>query len=147
MGAPKTSGNVIPLFAGFSQKEFNAFTKVMNVHPLPEGIPIVEQNDTGKSVYLIASGSVKVYMTMLSGERVDLAVLRSGEFFGEMSYLTGKPRTATVETAEDSVILEISEENLLEITSRRPNILHVLQQFSDMRSKGTTEKIQESNKA
>jgi CRP-like cAMP-binding protein len=145
-GGQKPSGSVIPLFAGFSQEEFNDFTKVMNAHPLPEGMPVVEQNDTGKSVYLIASGSVKVYMNMLAGERVDLAMLRSGEFFGEMSFLTGKPRTATVETAEDSVILEITEDNLREITARRPHILEVLQQFSEKRSKGTTEKIQESNK-
>jgi CRP-like cAMP-binding protein len=143
---PKRASSVIPLFAGFSQEEFNDFTKVMNVHPLPGGMPIVEQNDQGKSVYLIASGSVNVFTTLLSGERVDLAVLRSGDFFGEMSFLTGKPRTATVETAEDAVILEITEDKLREITSRRPHILSVLQQFSDMRSKGTTEKILGSNK-
>jgi CRP-like cAMP-binding protein len=143
---PKRASSVIPLFAGFTQEEFNDFTKVMNVHPLPGGMQIVEQNESGKSVYLIASGSVNVFMTLLSGERVDLAVLRSGDFFGEMSFLTGKPRTATVETAEDAVILEITEDNLREITSRRPHILNVLQQFSDMRSKGTTEKILGSEK-
>jgi len=144
--APKPASSVMPLFAGFSQEEFNDFTKVMNVHPLPEGMPIVEQNDTGKSVYLIASGSVKVFMTMLTGDRVDLAVLRSGDFFGEMSFLTGKPRTATVETVEDSVILEITEDNIREITSQRPHILEVLRKFSEMRTKGTTAKIQGSSK-
>ena len=136
----------MPLFAGFTQEEFNDFTQVMNVHPLPQGMPIVEQHDSGKSVYLIASGSVKVFMTMLAGDRVDLAVLHSGDFFGEMSFLTGKPRTATVETAEDSVILEITEDKLREITSQRPHILDVLRQFSEMRTKGTTQKIQGSNK-
>ncbi len=144
--APKPASSVIPLFAGFSQEEFNDFTKVMNVHPLPEGMAIVDQNDKGKSVYLIASGSVKVFTTLLSGERVDLAVLRSGDFFGEIAFLTGKPRTATVETAEDSVILEITEDKLREITTQRPHIQNVLQKFSDMRSKGTTEKILGSNK-
>ena len=38
-GAKKPSSSVIPLFAGFTQDEFNAFTKVMNVHPLPAGLP------------------------------------------------------------------------------------------------------------
>ncbi len=144
-GASKAASSVIPLFAGFSQEEFNAFTGVMNVHPLPGGMPIVEQNDTGKSVYLIANGSVKVFTTMLSGERVDLAVLKSGDFFGEISFLTGKPRTATVETAEDSVILEVTEDKLREIVAKRPRIQDVLKQYSDMRTKGTTEKILESN--
>jgi len=145
-GTQKPASSVIPLFAGFSQVEFNAFTQVMNVHPLPADMPIIEQHDGGKSVYIIANGSVKVYTTMLSGERVDLAVLRSGDFFGEMSFLTGKPRTATVETAEDSVILEVTEDKLREIISQQPRMLDVLQKYSDMRSKGTTEKILESNK-
>ncbi len=143
--ASKAASSVIPLFAGFSQEEFNAFTGVMNVHPLPSGMPMVEQNDTGKSVYLIASGSVKVFTTLLSGERVDLAVLKSGDFFGEISFLTGKPRTATVETTEDSVILEVTEDKLREIISKRPHIQDVLKKYSDMRTKGTTEKILESN--
>jgi len=142
----KPDGSVLPLFATFSQEEFNAFTTVMSVHPLHGGVSIVQQNDTGKSVYIIAGGSVKVYTTLLSGERVDLAVLRPGDFFGEMSFLTGKPRTATVETAEDSIILEVTEDKLREITSQRPHILEVLRKYSEMRSKGTSEKIQETNK-
>lgn len=143
---PKPTSSVIPLFAGFSQEEFNAFTRVMNVHPLPAGLPVVEQHAEGKSVYIIANGSVRVYTTMLSGDRVDLAVLRSGDFFGEMSFLTGKPRTATVETAEDSVILEVTEDKLREVIAQRPRILDVLRKYSDMRTKGTTAKILESNK-
>ena len=145
-GAQKPASSVIPLFAGFTQEEFNAFTKVMNVHPLPGGLPIIEQHDTGKSVYIIANGSVKVYTTLLSGERVDLAVLWPGDFFGEMSFLTGKPRTATVETAEDAVILEVTEDQLREVVAQRPHVLDVLRQYSELRTKGTVEKIQESSK-
>ncbi len=145
-GAQKPASSVIPLFAGFTQEEFNVFTKVMNVHPLPSGLPIIEQHDTGKSVYIIANGSVKVYTTLLSGERVELAVLWPGDFFGEMSFLTGKPRTATVETAEDSVILEVTEDQLREVVAQRPHVLDVLRQYSELRTKGTVEKIQESSK-
>jgi|GEM_PF-930819 len=144
--AQKPASSVMPLFAGFSQEEFNAFTKVMNVHPLPAGVPIVEQNDTGKSVYIIASGSVKIFMNLLSGERVDLAKLGPNDFFGEISFLTGKLRTATVETAEDSVILEVTENKLQEITAQHPHLRDVLQKYSDMRSKGTVAKILESEK-
>ncbi len=140
------ASSVIPLFAGFSQEEFNAFTKVMNVHPLPAGMPIVEQNDTGKSVYVIANGSVKIFTTLLSGERVDLATLGSGDFFGEISFLTGKPRTATVETTEDSVILEVTEDKLREITAQKPGIMDMLKKYSEMRTKGTMNKILESEK-
>jgi CRP-like cAMP-binding protein len=142
----KAASSVIPLFAGFSQEEFNAFTKVMNVHPLPARMPIVEQNDTGKSVYVIASGSVKIFTTLLSGDRVDLASLGSGDFFGEISFLTGKPRTATVETTEDSIILEVTEDKLREITVQKPGIMDMLKKYSETRTKGTMNKILESEK-
>jgi len=145
-GAQKPSSSVIPLFAGFSQEEFNAFTKGMNVHPLPAGLPVVGQHDTGKSVYIVANGSVKVYTTLLAGDRVDLAVLWPGDFFGEMAFLTGKPRSATVETAEDSVILEVTEDKLRELVSQHPRVLEILRQYSEQRSKGTVEKILESSK-
>lgn len=142
----KAASSVIPLFAGFSQEEFNAFTKVMNVHPLPAGLPIVEQNDTGKSVYVIASGSVKIFTTLLSGERVDLATLGSGDFFGEISFLSGKPRTATVETTEDSVLLEVTEDKLRELTVQKPGIMDMLKKYSEMRTRGAMDKILESGK-
>jgi cAMP-dependent protein kinase regulator len=89
---------------------------------------------------------VKVYTTLLFGERVELAVLWSGDFFGEMSFLTGKPRTATVETAEDSVILEVAEDRLREVVAQRPHVLDVLRQYSELRTKGTVEKIRETSK-
>ncbi len=145
-GAQKPASSVIPLFAGLSQEEFNAFTRVMNVHPLPSGLPVIEQHDSGKSVYIVASGSVKVYTKLLSGEQVDLATLWPGDFFGEMSFLTGKTRTATVETAEDSVILEVTENQLKDVISQRPHVLDVLREYSELRSRGTVEKIQESSK-
>jgi tetratricopeptide (TPR) repeat protein len=145
-GKQKAVSSVIPLFAGFTQEEFTDFTEMMNVHPLPAGMPIVEQGDVGKSVYIIANGKVKVYTTLLSGERVDLAVLWPGDFFGEMAFLTGKPRSATVETAEDSLILEVTEDKLRDLTTQRPRVLEVLRKYSEMRSKGTTEKIIEANK-
>ena len=109
-------------------------------------MPIVSQHDTGKSVYVIASGAVKIFTALLSGERVDLATLGSGDFFGEMSFLTGKPRTATVETTEDSVILEVTEDKLREITVQKPGIMDMLKKYSEMRTKGTMSKILESEK-
>ncbi len=140
-GKQKPTNSVIPLFAGFSQEEFDAFTRMMIIHTLSPGEVVVRQDDKGKSVYIIASGSVKVYTTLLSGEKVELATLWPGEFFGEISFLTGKPRTATVETAEDTVILEVTEDKLREIIAQRPNVRDVMQQYSEMRLKGTIEKV------
>ncbi|HWR72931.1 MAG TPA: cyclic nucleotide-binding domain-containing protein, partial [Nitrospirota bacterium] len=145
-GASKPARSVIPLFAGLTPEEFEDFTKMMVVHTLPPGTVIVKQGETGKSVYIIATGTVKVHTVLPTGERLDLAMLGTSDFFGEMAFLTGKQRTATVETAEDAVILEVTEDNLRDLITRKPRILQVLQQYSDAREQGTSQKVQSAQK-
>ena len=140
-GKQKAANSAVPLFAGFSQGEFEEFTKLMNVRSHGPGEVIVRENDGGKSVYIIASGAVKVYTTMLSGDVVELAKLWPSEFFGEISFLTGKPRSATIETLEDTTVLEMTEDRLRELIEKHPRVLDVLQKYSEMRLKGTIETV------
>ncbi len=144
-GAQKPASSVIPLFSSFTQEEFNDFTSRMMVHMALPGEVIIRQGDKGKSVYVIATGSVKVSTTLLSGEQVDLAMLWPSDFFGEMSFLTGRPRSATVEALEDTNILEIDEGKLRDLITRRPHVREVLQTYYETRTKGTVDKIQETN--
>ncbi|MDA8099658.1 MAG: cyclic nucleotide-binding domain-containing protein [Nitrospiraceae bacterium] len=140
-GKSKPANSAVPLFAGFTQGEFEEFAKLMNVHQFASGEIIVREGDKGKSVYIIASGSVKVYTKMLSGDIVDLAKLMPSEFFGEIAFLTGKPRTATIETLEDTVILEMTEDKLQELIDKHPHVRDVLKDYSEMRLKGTIETV------
>jgi cAMP-dependent protein kinase regulator len=140
-GKKKPANSAIPLFAGFTQGEFEEFTKLMNVHTHGPGEVIVREGDKGKSVYIIANGSVKVYTTMLSGEVVELAKLWPSEFFGEISFLTGKPRTASIETLEDTTVLEMTEDKLAALLEKHPRVREVLQKYSEMRLKGTIETV------
>jgi tetratricopeptide (TPR) repeat protein len=144
-GAQKPASSVIPLFSSFNQDEFNDFTGRMTLHTAAPGAVIIRQGDKGKSVYVIAAGSVKVSTMLLSGEQVDLAVLWPSDFFGEMSFLTGRPRSATVEALEDTNILEIDEGKLRDLVARRPHVEEVLRAYYESRTKGTIDKIQETN--
>ncbi len=140
-GKQKAANSAVPLFAGFSQGEFEEFAKLMNVQARGPNEIIVRENDAGKSVYIIASGSVRVYTTMLSGDVVELATLWPSEFFGEISFLTGKPRSATIETREDTTVLEMTEDKLRELIGKHPHVRDVLQNYSEMRLKGTIETV------
>lgn len=140
-GKSKAANSAIPLFAGFTQGEFEDFIKLMNVHQHGPNEVIVREGDKGKSVYIIASGSVQVYTTMLAGDKVVLAKLMPSEFFGEIAFLTGKPRTATIETIEETTILEMTEDKLSELIQKQPRVRDVLQKYSEMRLKGTIETV------
>ena len=142
-GAPQPTRSVIPLFCDFTQDEFNEFTKRMIISTIPAGKKIIREGEAGSSVYVLTRGAVQVYATVL-GKRVDLAVLQPSDFFGEIAFLTGKPRTATVETTEESDVLEVAEEDLLEMIAKSPRIREVLQNYHAMRLQSTLAKVKES---
>lgn len=139
-GAQGPTRSVIPLFSDFTQEEFNEFTKRMSIHTLTPGKTIIKEGDTGRSVFILTRGSVKVFSTIM-GKNMELAALHAGDFFGEIAFLTGRPRTATVETLEESDVLEVSEENLKQMISKGPRIREVLHNYHEQRAKSTIEKV------
>lgn len=142
-GALQPTRSVIPLFSDFTQDEFNEFTKRMIIHTMPPGKTIIREGDTGSSVYILTRGSVKVYATV-TGKKVDLAVLQPSDFFGEIAFLTGQPRTATVETTEESDVLEVQEQDLNDMIAKSPRIRDVLKNYHEQRAKSTIEKVREA---
>jgi len=139
-GEAQPTRSVVPLFSDLTQEEFNEFTKRMIIHTMPAGKPIVREGESGSSVYVLTRGSVNVFAT-IQNKRVDLAVLQPSDFFGEIAFLTGKPRTATVEAAEESDLLEVAEEDLRDMIHKWPRIKEVLQNYYEERVKSTMEKV------
>jgi tetratricopeptide (TPR) repeat protein len=142
-GAEQPTRSVIPLFSDFTQEEFNDFTKRMIIHTMPSGKPIIKEGDTGRSVFILTRGAVKVFSTIM-GKKVELAALQASDFFGEIAFLTGKPRTATVETTAESDVLEVAEEDLTEMIAKSPRIRDVLHNYHEQRVKSTLEKVKDS---
>ena len=142
-GALEPTRSVIPLFSDFTQEEFNEFTKRMIIHTMPPGKAIIKEGDTGRSVFILTRGSVKVVATVM-GKKVELAALQASDFFGEIAFLTGKPRTATVETTEESDVLEVAEEDLNEMIGKSPRIREVLHNYHEQRVKSTLEKVKDA---
>ena len=78
------------------------------------------------------------------GKKVELAALQASDCFGEIAFLTGKPRTATVETSEESDVLEVSEEDLNQMISKSPRIREVLHNYHEQRTNSTLEIVKSS---
>ena len=91
--------------------------------------PVVHQGDAGETLYIIAEGALDVLVTTEQGpEPVRVATLGAGDFFGEMSLLTGEPRRATVRAATSAVIFELSRETVARLIERRPEVADGLAQ-------------------
>lgn len=81
---------------------------------------IVKQGTAGSSMFVIVSGRARVVLEP-SGQEV--ATIDAGGFFGEMSMLTGEPRTATVRAIGDLVALEISSERFRALALECPGLV------------------------
>jgi len=136
-----------PLFEMLEDAERAAVVKEMEVESHDEGSVIINEGDPGTSMYLIASGEVKVYTrpTNKSGT-VYLARLGEGDFFGEVSVLTGKPRTATITASQRTELLRLDKDKLDGVLSKYPGIRKVLDDFYKKRAKHTVEAMIESLK-
>jgi CRP-like cAMP-binding protein len=72
----------------------------------PKGTVIFQENDPGAEMFIIQSGKVKISKKVRDVEKT-LVILGKGDFFGEMSILNNKPRSATAEVIEDAKLLVI----------------------------------------
>lgn len=87
------------------------------------GEVIVRQGDAGRSSFLVGRGEVRV---SVAPDDREVARLGSGDVFGEMSWLTGEPRSATVTAACDTVVFELDDTTLHQLASGSPSVLETL---------------------
>ena len=105
------------------------------------GREIVRQNDPGDKFYIIARGKVEVWRTEeQSGNTKRVAMLQDGDFFGEITLITGFPRTATVRTATVCTCISLE----------RGQFNRMMEGFPELRrklSEVAVERLRESSKA
>lgn len=135
-----------PLFEDFSPDERNAIGQEMTLEQFEEGDIIITEGEQGSSLYVVVAGEVKVYTRGQKGDSIYLAKLGAGDFFGEVSVLTGKPRTATIVAAQHTELLRLDKDKLDTIVESYPRIRKILDDFYRKRANHTVEAMIESLK-
>ena len=135
-----------PLFEVLGGEEREALVREMELEEHDEGSVIIAEGQPGSSMYVIARGEVKVYTRGSDGSSVYLAKLGEGDFFGEVSVLTGEPRTATITASQPTQLLRLDKSKLDTALSRYPGIRKVLDDFYRKRAKHTVEAMIENMK-
>ena len=97
-------------------------------------------------MYVVLGGEVKVFTTGKEGENIHLATLGEGDFFGEISVLTGRPRTATITASAATDLLRLDKEDLDDLSRAMPRIREVMESFCERRAKHTVEAMVDSMK-
>jgi len=120
---PRATLEHIEIFSKLTPDEFDIVTEHCTMHLVPEGETICEIDEEGDSMYVIAEGLLRVFIR-IKGEKhlVGVATLGPRDFFGEMSLLTGQPRTATIKADTEVVIYKIPKEAMVKVLQQRPQL-------------------------
>jgi hypothetical protein len=130
-----------PLFEGLSADELMAVMRGLNLLTFEAGDILVAEGAPGDSMFILTDGIVKAFVRNPKGHYMKVKDLMEGDFFGEISVLTGKPRTATITAASHVEVLELGKPTLDSITKQYPRVREVLKKFQEQRAQETVQAI------
>ncbi len=86
------------------------------------GTTIIREGALGDSLYIIARGSVNIFKSVKGKEQMLINSLKKNHYFGEVALIDSLPRSASVITKEDSVILRLRKKSLDKFLKNNPEI-------------------------
>jgi cAMP-dependent protein kinase regulator len=129
------------LFAAFETNTLQEILTSTTLRSYDKGGIIVTEGEPGSSLFLIVSGTVEVFTKGEQGEHIQLAELETGDFFGEVSMLTGKPRTATIIAKNQVIAIELDKGSVDRIATQHPEVRSTLEEFYERRAHETVEAV------
>ena len=115
----------IPLFTEVNALVFRELMLGSKVHTPAAGEAIFRKNDYTNSFYTIVDGSVEIELVAESGESRRIP-LGTGQFFGEMSLLSGRRRSGTVYAGKDCVLIESPRRDILKLMNSDDSVRKVV---------------------
>lgn len=134
--------DAIPLFSGLTEKEAAWLHARLYASVFPANQEMMETGMPGDKVYIILSGTVKVFIPQTDGEEVIVDILGPGDPVGELSMLDQVGRSASVITIEETQVLWMSQANFKEALLTMPMLAQNLIRILSSRLRNSTNNIQ-----
>jgi CRP-like cAMP-binding protein len=112
----------VDIFAPLPPAELERLQQEVVTRRFGRGETIIQEGESGHTFYLVASGEVSVRTT----RGAELTRLKRGQYFGEMSLLTGETRSATVVAVEDAVLFEFGRPTFARLFAEHPKLARQL---------------------
>lgn len=109
----------------------------------PKQAVIISEGDETRSLYIMISGKVRVFTRDEKSKEVTLQVQESGSYFGELALLGNEPRSASVETLENTVCAIISKDDFKHWLVSHPDVVIVLLSELSEKVRQLTEKVKQ----
>lgn len=123
----------IALFAGIDPAVVSELLWTLPVRTFATGEHLCHEGEPGSSMFILRRGLARV---VIGPDQTSVRRLRRGDVVGEMSMLTGDPRTATVTALDDSTLLEITADRFRDLAVRRPGLVEDVSAVVSARRQG-----------
>jgi CRP-like cAMP-binding protein len=124
-----------PFFRALPEEAIAPLARDAGVVRFGAGERVVTRGDPGEACYVVDEGRLAVVIDESGIER-EVAVLAPGDLFGEMSLLTGEPRSATVRALEDARLVVVGSSTLRTALERAPDLAQRLAEVAALRREG-----------
>jgi CPA1 family monovalent cation:H+ antiporter len=124
----------VPLFMKLSNARLAELVPMIHPHTIEAGSTIIEQGDSGDSLFLIARGVVRV-SHRVDGDEHELGTLLAGDFFGEMALMHHESREATIRSVSPCTLYELKRQDFDRFMQEQPQIAEVLRETDALRRK------------
>jgi uncharacterized membrane protein len=122
----------VPLFASLTDNAAIELRNLLATTDVSAGAQLFHKGDTGDAMYLIESGRVRISITDEDRKEITLAELAQGDFFGEMSIIDGRKRSADSTVIQDGRLAVLSRPDFLKFVRANPDVaLGMLGALSD----------------
>jgi hypothetical protein len=128
----------VPIFAPLADEEIAQIARSSTRRIFAPGEVIVRKGQEGGSMFVIIRGSVKVQLPESIGART-INQLGPNDFFGEMSLLTGEPRTANVVADEETDVMQIRKSAIKPLFEANPQLMESICAIVEERKKLLTQ--------
>ena len=105
----------VPLFAGLSKDSLKRITSITKSKVFKKGSIIFTENTRGKTIYIVASGRIKIFAEIFPGRKKTFVYLDKGEFFGELALLDKPTRSASAQAVTACELLFIEQKDFYKI--------------------------------
>ena len=126
----------VEILAALSKPELNLLVGQVRIETYASGEIPVHQGEAGDSFYIIKSGKVNVVVEKSSSSSAVVATLGAGNFFGEMSLLTGAVRTASIHVMEDAEFIVVDKESFRSTLANNPSLAESMSHILSERQAG-----------
>lgn len=130
-------------FEGLDPQEVAELESGMSFKAYGNGEEVFHEGEEEDTMYIIKGGKALVTIEA-DGRNLAVACLSEGEYFGEMSLLKKRPRSATVSALGDLVVMEIGRATVKDWTGRHPEILKSLVEIYNYRVRDLQKKLSTS---